>query len=265
MSATPFEQRYGPWGLVAGASEGLGAAWANALAARGLNLLLLARRDGPLQETAQAVRERHKVEVRAHALDLGQPGLAAELTRLTEGLEVGFAVFNAAHAPRGAFLELPLEQLTQALEVNTRGPLTLVHVLGRAMAARGRGGLALMSSLTAFHGSPFLATYGATKAFNLVLGEGLWFELREKGVDVLAVAAGATRTPGLLRASPNGEPGMLEPEQVVEQALGQLSRTGVMVPGAFNKFASFLMQRLMPRRTAVSILGGRTRNLRQLP
>ena len=118
-----------------------------------------------------------------------------------------------------------------------------------------------MSSLTAFHGSPFIATYGATKAFNLVLGEGLWFELQSRGVDVLACAAGATRTPGFRKASPHGEPGMIEPAQVVEEALAKLGRTGVMIPGRFNRFASFLMRRVFPRGTAVGILGNRTRNL----
>ncbi len=264
MSAPSFQQRYGPWALVAGASEGLGAAWAEALAARGLNLLLLARRPRRWKQTAAGLRERHRVEVRPHALDLGAPGLADALAQLTQGLEVGFAVFNAAHAPRGAFVDSPLEEQRRAVELNCLGPLTLAHVLGRPMAARGRGALVLMSSLTGFHGSPYLATYGATKAFNLVLAEGLWFELREKGVDVLACAAGATKTPGLLRASPQGEPGMIEPAQVVEEALGRLGSTSVMVPGAFNRFASFLMRRVLPRRTAAGILGGRTKNLRAL-
>jgi len=141
----------------------------------------------------------------------------------------------------------------------------MAHVLGRAMAARGRGGLVFMSSLAAFHGSPFIATYGATKAFNLVLGESLWFELQSRGVDVLACAAGATRTPGFLQASPHGEPGMLEPEQVVEEALARLGRTGVMIPGTFNRFASFLMRRILPRGTAVGILGNRTGNLTPPP
>jgi short-subunit dehydrogenase len=257
-----FSSRYGKWGVVAGASEGLGAAWANALAARGLNLVLLARRAEVLEATAQAIRARHRVEVRTASLDLAGPGLAAEFERLVDGLEVGFAVHNAAHAPGGAFLDSTLENQLRSVEVNCRAPLTLAHVLGKQMAARGRGALVLMSSLTAFSGSPYLATYGATKAFNLVLGEGLWFELRAKGVDVLAVAAGATRTPGLMRASPNGEPGMIEPEQVVEEALAKLGRAGVMIPGAFNRFASFFLRRVLPRRTAVSILGDRTKNLR---
>jgi len=255
-----FVRRYGSWAVVAGASEGLGAAWAEALAARGLNLVLFARRPQVLDTTAAAIHSRHSVEVRTVALDLAAV-LGGELERLAETLEVGFGVFNAAHAPRGRFLDLTLEDQLRSVDVNCRGPLTMAHVLGRRMAARGRGGLVLMSSLTAFHGSPFIATYGATKAFNLVLGEGLWFELRARGVDVLACAAGATRTPGFLRASPHGEPGMIEPAQVVEEALGRLGRTGVMIPGRFNRFASFLMRRVLPRVTAAGILGNRTRNL----
>ena len=261
MSDESFVRRYGRWAVVAGASEGLGAAWAEALAARGLQLLLIARRPEALETTAASIRARHAVEVRTAAYDLSGAGFASEHERLTERLEVGFAVFNAAHAPRGQFLDLALDDQLRSIDVNCRGPLTMAHVLGRRMAARGRGGLVFMSSLTAFQGSPFLATYGATKAFNLVLGEGLWFELRTRGVDALACAAGATRTPGFIRASPDGEPGMIEPAQVVEEALEQLGRTGVMIPGRFNRFASFLMRRILPRRTAIGILGNRTRNL----
>ncbi|HUM10001.1 MAG TPA: SDR family NAD(P)-dependent oxidoreductase [Myxococcaceae bacterium] len=261
MSEESFLGRYGPWAVVAGASEGLGAAWAEALAARGLNLVLLARRREVLEATASSIRSRHSVEVRTVPVDLASPGFASVLERVTEGLEVGLGVFNAAHAPRGEFLDLTLEDQLRSVDLNCRGPLTMAHALGRPMATRGRGGLVLMSSLTAFNGSPFISTYGATKAFNLVLAEGLWFELRRRGVDVLACAAGATRTPGFVRASPDGEPGLIEPAQVVEEALAQLGRSGVMIPGRFNRFASFLMRRILPRRTAVGILGNRTRNL----
>jgi uncharacterized protein len=261
VSDDAFLRQYGSWALVAGASEGLGAAWAEALASRGLNLLLLARRSEVLESSAAALRARHAVEVRTHAFDLAGAGFGQEVERVADEVEVGFGVFNAAHAPRGQFLDLALADQLRSVDVNCRGPLTMAHVLGRRMASRGRGGLVFMSSLTAFQGSPFLATYGATKAFNLVLGEGLWFELQSRGVDVLACAAGATRTPGFLRASPDGEPGMIEPAQVVQEALGSLGRSGVMIPGRFNRFASFLMRRILPRGTAVGILGNRTRNL----
>ncbi len=261
MSDESFVRRYGRWAIVAGASEGLGAAWAEALAARGLHLVLIARRREVLEATAASIRARRAVEVRTVCLDLASPDFGVEVERLSQELEVGFGLFNAAHAPRGQFLDLALDDQLRSVDVNCRGPLTMAHVLGRRMAARGRGGLVLMSSLTGFQGSPFIAAYGATKAFNLVLGEGLWFELRARGVDVLACAAGATRTPGFLRASPQGEPGMIEPAQAVEEALGRLGHSGLMIPGRFNRFASFLMRRILPRGTAVGILGNRTRKL----
>src|SRR5215813_12503400 len=109
VSDEAFMRRYGSWAIVAGASEGLGAAWAEALAARGLNLVLFARRPEVLETTAAGIRARHRVEVRTAALDLAGAGLAGELERLADGLEVGFGVFNAAHAPRGQFLDLSLE------------------------------------------------------------------------------------------------------------------------------------------------------------
>ena len=263
MSGTLFEQKYGPWGLVAGASEGLGAAWTHALAARGLNVLMVARRAELLEATAKAVREQHGVEVRTAALDLSSPFLREELARLIAGLEVGFAVYNAGHPATGPFLETALEEQIRSIDVNCKGPVTLAHVLGPKMAERGRGALVLMSSLTAFNGSPFVSTYGATKAFNLNLAEGLWYELKAKGIDVLACAAGATKTPNLMRASPQGEPGMIEPQQVVEEALFALGRGPSMVPGAFNRFASFAMRRLMSRAMAVQLMGNRTVNLKR--
>lgn len=119
-----------------------------------------------------------------------------------------------------------------------------------------------MSSLTAFQGTPLLSVYGATKAFNLSLAEGLHTELVTKGVDVLACCAGATRTPGFLRASPDGAPGQLEPAQVVEEALQKLGRTAFMIPGRFNRFASLLMRRLLPRASTVKLLAKEAQRLK---
>ncbi|MBL9037088.1 MAG: SDR family NAD(P)-dependent oxidoreductase, partial [Archangium sp.] len=186
-----FRTRYGPWALVAGASEGLGAAWAEALVARGLNVILLARRQAVLTELAASLKARHVgIEVETAVIDLGSPTLVDELGRLVNGRDIGLYVHNAAFVPHGAFLERPLREQQLSLDVNCRAPLALAHTLGTAMAHRGRGGIVLMSSLTAFQGTPLLATYGATKAFNLTLAEGLHGELAPRGVDVLACCAG---------------------------------------------------------------------------
>jgi short-subunit dehydrogenase len=260
--APEFARRYGPWALVAGASEGIGAAFARALAQRGLDLVLVARRDEPLRALAEELTARAGVQARCLPLDLARADAAARLEQELRDLEVGLLVYNAARAPVGAFLELPLEDQLAVLDVNARSPLSLAHGLGRRMAARGRGAIVLLSSLTAFQGSPFVATYGASKSFLLALGEALWYELAPRGVDVLTVLAGATRTPSYLRQrAERGAPGELEPEQVAHEALARLGAGPAMIPGRFNRFASQLMRRLLSRRATIRLMGGQTRRL----
>lgn len=254
-----FTARYGPTALVLGASEGLGAEFARQLAGRGLDVVLVARRAEALG-TIEAELSK-QVKVRSVVADLATPGALATVAAATADLDVGLVVYNAALSPLGPFLSQSLDENLKAIDVNVRGPVAFAHHFGARLAARGRGGLVLLSSLTAFQGSPFVSTYGATKAFNLAFAEGLWFELKERGVDVLSVCAGATKTPNLLKAAPDGAPGMLEPKQVVTEALDALGRAPTMIPGVFNRFASFLMRRLLPRRTTITIMGQQTKKL----
>ncbi len=255
---------YGSWALVAGASEGLGAAFATSLAQRKYNLVLLARRPAPLEALAQDLRATHSIEVVTRAMDLGAPDVLAQVAPLVEGREVGVYVHNAAYSGIGDFTELPRERSLQSLDVSCRAALEILHLLLPAMRRRSRGAVVLMSSLTAFQGSPYASVYGATKAFHLALAEGLWAELRPYGVDVLACCAGATRTPGYLKSMPNGAPGELEPAAVAEEALDALGKGPMRIPGRFNRFASLFMRRLLPRRTAISIMGAQTQKLKAI-
>ncbi len=256
-----FSSRYGPWAVIAGASEGLGAAFARALAADGLNLLLVARRPQLLDELKASLTHQHQVEVRTAPADLGSLDGVRQVTEAATGLEVGLFVYNAAWSPIGRFVEQSVDDNLRAIDVNVRAPTALAHHFAQPMARRGRGGIILLSSLTAFQGSPFVATYGATKAYNLALGEALWFELKDQGVDVLAACPGVTRTPGLLKASPQGGPGMLEPEQVAREALAALGRRPINVPGVFNRTVSFVLRHFMPRSATVSLMGSQTKKL----
>jgi short-subunit dehydrogenase len=256
-----FAARYGPWALVAGASAGLGEAFARALAARGLRLLLVARRQEALEALAGRLRAAHGVEVATLAADLGSPDLPALLAPLLEGREVGLLVYNAAHSAIGPFLERPLAEQLRVLDVNCRGPLVLAHLLGRPMAERGRGGILLMTSLAGSQGNPLLASYAASKAFNLVLAEGLWEELRALGVHVSACRAGATRTAGFEASRPRARVPMLEPEAVVGPALEALGHGPSVVPGALNRVAAFAFARLLPRSLSIRIMGRATRRL----
>jgi short-subunit dehydrogenase len=254
-----WAERYGPWAVVAGASEGIGAAFAHALAARGLNLVLVARRAAPLEALAADIVSQHGVGTRALALDLARPESVAALLSALRDLEVGLLVWNAASSMIGPFLEQPLDGHLRELEVNCRSPLTLVHGLGAAMVARRRGGIILMASLSGMQGTALVAHYAATKAWNRVLAEGLWWELGKHGVDVLASVAGATDTPGYRASEPAGEKAskvpVMRPEAVVAETLDALGRTPSLVTGWRNRWAAALLVRLLPRRVAVRIMG----------
>lgn len=260
-----FVQKYGPWALVAGASEGLGAAFAEALAARGLSLVLLARRAELLAEVARDLSARHRVEVRTHAVDLARPDLGAQLLEVTAGLDLGCAVYNAAFAPIGAVLDRSEADLLRIVDVNVRGPLILSRVLAPKLVQRGRGGLVLMSSMAGFQGAPKIATYAASKAFTTVLGEGLWAELSPRGVDVVVSCAGAIRTPNYAGAKTKEAPGTLEAREVAEETLAALGRAPCVVPGATNRLARFFLGRLVPRRTAIGIMAKNTETLAETP
>ena len=256
-----MSKRYGPWALVAGASTGLGETFARRLAAQGFNLVLMARREDALRQLAAELASAHRIEVRTDAGDLGRADLELAVERLTSDIEVGLLVYNAAHSVRGYFVDEPLGEHLQIIDVNVRGPLILSHRLGRAMARRGRGGIVLMTSIAGSQGGPLLTVYAASKAFNLVLAEGLWSELRERGVDVVACRAGATRTPGYASSNPKASVPLMEPEPVVEAALNALGRGPSIVPGVLNKVAAFLFGRLFPRRTSIEIMGRAAKRL----
>jgi uncharacterized protein len=253
-----FTQTYGPWALIAGASEGLGAAFAEQLAGRGINLLLAARRAGRLAELAQQLEARWHVQVQTCAIDLAEPGAALELAQLAAGLDVGLLVYNAAFSAVGLFLERPLEDHLREVETNIRAPLALSYAFGQRLVARGRGGILLMSSLSAQQGSAYIANYAATKAYNQLLGEGLWEEWRQRGVDTLVCLAGAIATPNYTASQPGEGAGVarraMAPEQVAREAIAALGKQPLVVPGGINRLASLVM-RALPRRVAIQMMG----------
>jgi short-subunit dehydrogenase len=175
--------------------------------------------------------------------------------------EVGLVVANAALSPIGRFVEQPPDELERALALNCGAPMRLARALLPPMVGRGRGGFIVMSSLAGQQGSPPISLYAATKAFGAILAEGLWAELRGCGVDVVTCVAGAVSTPGLANAKAKPAPGTRTPEQVVTAALAGLGRGPRVVPGALMRFSSVLMTRVMPRRTAISIISRASRDL----
>jgi uncharacterized protein len=261
VKTTRFSQTYGPYAVVAGGSYGLGAAFAEALAIRGVNVVLLARQEDRLRATAARLKEAHGVDVVAIAADVADfESVKARLGDL--GVPIGLLVYDAAYAPIGRFEDLSEDQLLRATEVNVRAPLLLAKFLSAPMIERGRGGIVLMSSLAGSQGSPNIAAYAATKSFNAILAEGLWKELKPRGVDVLACMAGAVLTPGYQDAeSAKPAPGTLEAKVVAAQTLNALGKGPIVVPGAVNKLARFVLMRLLSRRAAIAIMAKNTGGL----
>ena len=226
--------------MVAGASEGLGAAYAWALAARGPQPCAGRPAAAALDALARICAPR-TVWRSAARTAIWATGASWKVCRTrAPPLDVGLLVYNAAHAPVGEFASLPIDDLLRVAAVNIRAPVALVRGLLPGMTERGRGGVILMTSLAGNQGSPYIATYAASKAFNRVLAEGLWYELKDKGVDVVACCAGAVRTPGYGAAAGKDAPGTLDPEEVVEQALRALGRGPVVIPGFVNRVAKHL-------------------------
>lgn len=253
--------RLGAWAIVAGASEGLGAAFATALAQDGVNVVLVARRIEPLEALADSLRETTGVEVRVLALDLGQRDAIDTLFRATVMLEVGIVIYNAAFAPVGPLLAQTPDDLQRIVDVNVRGPLALVRAFAPPMVVRRRGAVIFMSSLAGLQGTPRVATYAASKAFAAILAEGLWHELRAANVHVLASCAGAIRTPGYVGASRSAAPGILDADTVARQTLAAIGRGPRVIPGLLNRVAAWVMTRLLPRRWTVAIMASSTEDL----
>lgn len=254
-----FSERYGSWGIIAGASQGLGAGYAEELAARGLNLVLVARRRELLQSLAARLMAKYGIRTKIVVLDLAAVDAAEQIVRHTMELDVGLLVYNAGYSAVGPFLERSLDEHMREIHTNVHSPLKLIYLLSQRLLARGRGGILLMASLSAFQGSAYISTYAATKAFNIILAEGLWEEWRTRGVDVLVCASGAVTTLNFEASQPGKTGGLgdftLEPGQVIHEALDALGRQPYVIPGRMNRLASFVMRHLLPRRLAIWFMG----------
>ncbi len=193
-----FATKYGPWALVAGASDGVGAAFAKGLAERGVNVVLLARRQAVLDQVAAEIKSETSAETRTLAIDLAQQDAASTIAAATGDLEIGFLVYCAGADPNyEPFLANPIDAAEAMVHRNCMVPMQLCHHFAPAMVQRGSGGIVIFGSGAGLAGGPNMVAYGASKAFDMVFAEALWAELHDKGVDVLGLILGKTNTPAL--------------------------------------------------------------------
>lgn len=261
MKTLKFKNRYGQYALVAGGSDGLGYAFAEAIARRGINLILVARREDRLNSAASRLRERYKIDVIPIAADMADfDNVKNEI--ISCNVSIGLLVYNAAFAPIGLFENTSEDHLALAASVNVKAPLLLTKLLSASMIKQKRGGIILMSSLAGGQGSPNIAAYAATKSFNAILAEGLWKEFKPHGIDVIACCAGAILTPGYRKAAKTKPaPGAMEADEIAEKTLNALGKGPIIIPGVINKIGRFVFARLLSRKAAVKIMSKNTGGL----
>jgi short-subunit dehydrogenase len=251
-------KQYGPWAVIAGGSEGVGASFARKLAGAGINLVLLARKPEPLEQLKKELSDR--IAIRTLAMDLTAADTVEKIRAATDNLEVGMLIYNAG-AEHGLknFHDKDLSASERMVALNVTGPMRLVHHFGGKMRERRRGGIILVGSNAGYAGGPKMAMYSATKAFDYIFAEALWYELGAHNVHVLGLILGATRTPAMVRMGMNLDSPdypAADPDEVAQEGLDHLGTEPIWHAGGTEPYAQ--QMRTMPRRDAIKLMAAGT-------
>src|SRR6266851_1434844 len=258
------KERFGPWALVTGASSGIGKEFARQIAASGINIVLVARREDLLKEVGVECSKRYGVEHRVVVLDVSREDFIGQLASATDDLDIGLVVSNAGTPNSGEFLKLDRQLLQATLRLNTMAHLDITHHFGAKLAERRRGGLILVGSVGAEIGVPFLANDGGAKAYIHSLGEALHYEFKPRGVYVTVVAPPLTNTAVLAKLGFDPRTMPMKPlsvEQCVSEGLNALRENrSRVVPGRINRIMNALVPASVKRTFTAKMLGKSLRN-----
>jgi short-subunit dehydrogenase len=253
-----FKSRYGSYALITGSAGGIGLAFAEALAQRGVHPIILDIKAEQAGHVAKDLKEKYQVDARALVLDLSKPGFMDSIIDATYKLDVGMVIHCAAVSIIGDYLDLPLEQHRALVGVNVTVSMELAYYFGNQFKTKGRGGIILVSSASALQGSALVQHYAASKAYILTLAEGLWYELRSHGVDVLGLMPGSTETPAIHIGDPDLSGSYIMPaEDVAREALDTLGKQPSLISGARNRRDFYFLTHFFSRKRAVQIVGDR--------
>ena len=250
-----------PTTLITGASAGLGAGFARACAARGDDVVLVARREDRLTALAAELTSGGGIRAEAIAADLAAPGAVAALTAEVErrGLTIDTLINNAGFGARGSFATIDGASQAAMIDLNCRALVELCHAVLPGMIARGSGGILNIASTAAFQPGPWMAVYYATKAFVLSFSEALHEEVRTQGVKVAALCPGATRTEFAEIAAMEGTPLFRrfagDAEAVVRDGLAALDGNAAVKVSGLRNAAMAGSIRFTPRFLARRIAG----------
>lgn len=252
-----FTKKYGPWALVTGASSGIGKEMATQLAAKGLNVVMVARRQNLLDDLRTKLIEQYHVEVMVLAMDLQSQDAITQLDAATRNLDIGLVIPNAGVEIVGEFVDTDVHKNSALVQLNTIVPMQIANLFGARLKQRGNGGILFISSLFAYQGIPYVANYAASKAYILTLGEALNVELGKYGVDVSVLSPGLTATEMVTNMSIDFKKipmFTMQPDQTVRIGLSALGNKATVVPGLLNKIYAW-ENRFIPRSWPVSLFG----------
>jgi short-subunit dehydrogenase len=259
MSAALDKERFGPWALVTGASSGIGKEFARQIAASGISVVLVARRESLLDEVGRGLTKDFNVRYRAVVADLSQEGFLDKLAEATNDLDIGLVISNAGTGNPGEFLKLDRQLLQATLRLSTMAHLEIAHHFGAKLTQRRRGGIILAGAMGAENGVPCMANDGAAKAYVHSLGEALHYEFKPQGVYVTVLAAGFTNTAVLEKFGLDPKTMPMKPmsvEQCVSEALsGLLKNRSRIVPGRLNRIMNALVPASLARKLEADLLG----------
>src|SRR3984893_12945974 len=259
MTVALDKKRFGPWALVTGASSGIGKEVARQIAASGINIVLVARREGLLNEVCVQFSKRYGVEHRVVVLDVSREDFIGRLASATDDLDIGLVVSNAGTGNSGEFLKLDRQLHHATLRISTMAHLDITHHFGRKLAERRRGGLILVGAMGAENGIPCIANDGGAKADVHSLGEALHYEFKPLGVYVTVLADGVTNTAVLEKFALDPKTMSMKPmsvEQCVSEGLsGLVKNRSRIVPGRLNRIMNALVPASLARKMLADMLG----------
>jgi uncharacterized protein len=246
--------------LITGASSGIGKAFAQELAKRKVNVVLVARSEDKLRLLGAELHQTYGVRAEVIAADLSQAGAALKIYEIVRHrqIDIDFLINNAGFLNYGAFEEIPAAQDHQQIMLNVAALVNLTHAFMPLLLAHDSSAIINVSSSGAFQPMPYMAVYGASKAFVLSFSEALWAEYQGRGLRVLALCPGPTKTSALVDVFDNGK--ATSPDQVVRAALKALEKEKIyVIPGFGNFLLANTVPRLLPRSIVARILEGITR------
>jgi len=252
-----FKDCYGMWALVAGAAEGIGESFTEALAKKGMNLVMVDINSVAMRTLAQKIRNQYHVDIKEITLDLSEKDVWVNCMKAIGELDCRLLVYVPAYSHVKPFYENSGEELDHYIDLNTRTPIQLIRAFTDQIKTGRPGGIILMSSLAGIKGPKYSAPYAATKAFSIMLSEGLFHEFRENGIDIMTCCAGMTDTSTFWSSKPEIRskwPGVLDPEKVVSYALKKLGKKAVSIPGWKNRLSYFFLTRLLSRTFAIRLI-----------